>query len=517
MARWDAKNLEIRTRSVEQALVPLVAQITTLVNIREKVKLTDKSRNILKNAGVNIQKAIDTFSNVGQAIAAENDEIANEMQDTCAEALNSGKTFLELTDVNENLSLDKAALVQVSRVLLGSITRSLLLADVVAVKKLIKAAEKVDEKLKELENVRIFTDFVHSFTQFGADMVELAHVSGDRQNDLKDDKQRAEMCAARAVLEKSTMMLLTSCKTCLRHPDSPLALGNRNGVFKCMRTAMATLKEIVQENSYELPPESCRGLGMEFKDFEVAVEVLLQRPDDTEVRPEILGKLKKIIIDTENLVNSEFIPSSKKNRIIAFCKNLRDLSDDLIQEFKLCRDGPIDDKLSQLLKRICKIFGDIQSDLASVSLELLTDVFIEQAWKPSLQKLKSTSLNGDIESVQLFGEQITKDCSKMTEVSKLVCNITQSEPVVITARKIEENIKLFLPQMIASAKILSGHPSSKISLENMEVFANVWETQVEEWTTLLRNVTNFDKRQGSESRTSSKKPGKDDSEECNTL
>ena len=54
--------------------------------------------------------------------------------------------------------------------------------------------------------------------------------------------------------------------------------------------------------------------------------------------------------------------------------------------------------------------------------------------------------------------------------------------------------------MISAAKILSGHPSSKISLENMEVFANVWETQVEEWTTLLRNVTNFDKRKGSESK-----------------
>ena len=48
-----------------------------------------------------------------------------------------------------------------------------------------------------------------------------------------------------------------------------MALGNRNGVFTCMRTAMATLKEIVQEGSYELPPESCRGLGMELKDFEV--------------------------------------------------------------------------------------------------------------------------------------------------------------------------------------------------------------------------------------------------------
>lgn len=113
------------------------------MNLREKIKLTDKSKIILKNAGINIQKAVDLFSNIGQAIAAENGEIANDMHDTCSEALNSGKIFLELTDLNESLSLDKAALVQVSRVLLGSITRSLLLADVVAVKKLIKATEKV--------------------------------------------------------------------------------------------------------------------------------------------------------------------------------------------------------------------------------------------------------------------------------------------------------------------------------------------------------------------------------------
>ncbi|XP_065052441.1 alpha-catulin-like isoform X2 [Rhopilema esculentum] len=498
MARWDAKNLEIRTRSVEQALVPLVAQITTLVNLKERIKLTDKSKQILKAAGTNIQKAIDSFSNVGQTIAAENDDIADDMNETCSEALKSGEIILKLTDLNESLSLDKAAIVQVSRVLLGSITRSLLLADVVAVKKLVRAAEKVDEKLRELENVHIFTDFVQAFSQFGADMVELAHVSGDRQNDLKDDKQRAEMCAARAVLEKSTMMLLTSCKTCLRHPDSPLALGNRSGVFQCMRTAMSTLKEIVQENSYEPSLEMSRGLGMEFKDFEVAVEVLFQRPDDTEIRPEIMDKLKKIISDSENLINSEFIPSPKKNRIMAYCANLRDLLQDLIGEFKTCSDESLDESLCQLLKQISKIMNDINTDLTNVSLDLLTEVFINQAWKPNLQKLRLSSVNGDPGSVDLYGEKLEEDSRKMKEVSKLICNITQSEPVVITANKIEENMKIFLPQLVSAAKILSGHPSSKISLENMEVFANVWETQVEEWTTLLRNVTHFDKRCGSE-------------------
>lgn len=35
---------------------------------------------------------------------------------------------------------------------------------------------------------------------------------GDRQNDVKDERRRAQMSAARQVLERSTMMLLTSSK-----------------------------------------------------------------------------------------------------------------------------------------------------------------------------------------------------------------------------------------------------------------------------------------------------------------
>lgn len=48
-------------------------------------------------------------------------------------------------------------------------------------------------------------------------MVELAHLTGDRQNDLKDERRRAQMAAARQVLERSTMMLLTSSKVSDRY------------------------------------------------------------------------------------------------------------------------------------------------------------------------------------------------------------------------------------------------------------------------------------------------------------
>jgi hypothetical protein len=66
--------------------------------------------------------------------------------------------------------------------------------------------------LGRLESVTNFTEFVKAFSQFGAEMVELAHLTGDRQNDLKDERRRAQMAAARQVLERSTMMLLTSSK-----------------------------------------------------------------------------------------------------------------------------------------------------------------------------------------------------------------------------------------------------------------------------------------------------------------
>lgn len=96
-----------------------------------------------------------------------------------------------------------------------------------------------------------FTEFVKAFSVFGAEMVELAHVTGDRQNDLKDERRRAQMAAARQVLERSTMMLLTSSKTCLRHPECPNSRENRDTVFCQMRRAMDLIHYVVKDGVLE--------------------------------------------------------------------------------------------------------------------------------------------------------------------------------------------------------------------------------------------------------------------------
>src|SRR5204862_5402709 len=67
--KWDPKNLEIKTRSVEKTLEPLVVQVTTLVNTKgpsKKKKGRSKRAQILVAA---VEKATEHFIAKGEEIA----------------------------------------------------------------------------------------------------------------------------------------------------------------------------------------------------------------------------------------------------------------------------------------------------------------------------------------------------------------------------------------------------------------------------------------------------------------
>lgn len=247
--KFDPRNLEIKTRSIEQTLVPLVTQITTLVNHREKYGTrpkSDKAIRAVMKVGSAVQSAVERFVTVGETIADENPDIQPEMYDACHEARSAGGTIASLsypvqeggTSNGPSTAVDRNVLVRAARQLLSSVTRVLLIADRVLVKQVLKAEDKVAYSLTRLENTNNFTEFVKIFTQFGGEMVDLAHRTGDRQHDLKSEKRRAQMQVGRIVLERHTMLLLTASKTLLRHPDCESARQTRDGVFRQMRTSL---------------------------------------------------------------------------------------------------------------------------------------------------------------------------------------------------------------------------------------------------------------------------------------
>lgn len=95
---------------------------------------------------------------------------------------------------------DRHGMVQAARGLLSAVTRVLLLADMVVVKQIISVKKKVRRHvqalelivrsiapqvistLNRLEGVMSFSEFVKLFGAYGTQMVDLAHLTGDRQN-----------------------------------------------------------------------------------------------------------------------------------------------------------------------------------------------------------------------------------------------------------------------------------------------------------------------------------------------
>lgn len=66
------KSLEIKTKSIETTLVPLVTQISTLVNFKEKPRslstTNEKTLNAINRVGDAVHMAIERFVSVGRLI-----------------------------------------------------------------------------------------------------------------------------------------------------------------------------------------------------------------------------------------------------------------------------------------------------------------------------------------------------------------------------------------------------------------------------------------------------------------
>jgi hypothetical protein len=170
-----------------------ILKITSLVNFKDSLKLlqcTEKALNALIRVGETVNLAVERFVLVGETIANENIEIRNDMLQACLEARQSGVAIKTLVNTKatthsclNDAKIELYDLTNVANNLLNAIIKVLLLADCVLINQIIKAKEKVYSTLVKLENSTCgFWIFVKLFTQYGSDMIELAHLTGERQN-----------------------------------------------------------------------------------------------------------------------------------------------------------------------------------------------------------------------------------------------------------------------------------------------------------------------------------------------
>ncbi|XP_074468436.1 alpha-catulin isoform X4 [Sebastes fasciatus] len=515
--------LEIKTRSVEQTLIPLVSQITTLINHKDKPKKSERTLAAIHRVGQAVSVAVGRFVAVGEAIATENQELKDEMGQACFEARRAGDAIAQLTDVGSPLPSqtdgrvtvfsDRTGMVKAARLLLSSVTKVLVLADRIVIKQIITSRNKVLVTLDHLERVSTFQEFVQIFSQFGNEMVEFAHLTGDRQNDLKDEKKKARMAAARAVLEKCTMMLLTASKTCLRHPDCESARINKDAVFHRMRCALEQVIEIVTEarscgENKILPASIYNGI----KDFKSSVECL--RENLYSVSPQSMGsQLEALVERTEDFTDSAYTSHEQRQAILGLCQLARQDAQQLVHawvEAQSVHAKEATEDMEVAILKTCQSVSDLRRELHKVAVVRATDLLKVHGEQLPLRALKAAGAEGNLEAVAEYSRTLTEQKEQLVETCRLLCHVSGTEPLEITCIHAEETFHVIGPQIISAAQTLALHPSSKIAKENLEVFCEAWESQLCDMALLLREINDvFEGRRGDKrSYLSLPRPGK---------
>ncbi|KRZ77240.1 Alpha-catulin [Trichinella papuae] len=511
--KFDPRTLEIKTKSIERTLVPLVSQITTLVNHREKYYGKIKSEKTLKaimKVGFCVQAAVERFVTVGESIADEHVEIQPEMYDACQEARSAGAAIASLSsktisDFNNGSVVDRNFLVRATRQLLSSVTRVLLLADRVLVKQIICAEDKVVYTLSRLESTNNFTEFVKLFTQFGGEMVDLAHKTGDRQQDLKGEKRRAQMQMGRSILEKYTMLLLTSSKTTLRHPECDSARQVRNCVFRQIRSALQLIALCVCEGVYPYDPARyCTSVRPEEEPFDIGLQLtadiaIKQFLDTLEmvrltgnvglgVQERIFGALNALCEMTQDFTDSAYTHHHHREQIIDFLGEIRTQLSNILQP-EMGENGPIrPDDVDSLVVRISKVCKDLRKQLQLVALDQATDVFRSDEDEVITSSIKACSVSGDVDGVEQFIERFRDHANHMEEVCRLLHHISLTESLHVRTGHSERNLRALAPLTILSGRTFCLHPSSRIARENLQVFCETWSLAINELARLAKEV-----------------------------
>lgn len=502
--------LEIQTRSVEQTLIPLVSQITTLINHKDKLKKTEKTLRAIQRVGQAVSVAVSRFVAVGEAIASENEDLKDEMGLACFEARRAGTAIAQLTDVSgpepcdgdgrNTLFSDRAGMVKAARMLLSSVTKVLVLADCIVIKQIISSRNKVLVTLEQLERVSTFQEFVQIFSQFGNEMVEFAHLTGDRQNDLKDEKKRSRMAAARAVLEKCTMMLLTASKTCLRHPDCESARMNKEAVFQRMRLALEQVIEIVTDarssGEAKTPPVS---IYAGIKDFKIKVESVRDSMFCMSCEA-LLAQLEALVEKTHDFTDSAYTSHEQRETIIQLCQATHRETRQLITTWRQAQSLKAKETTEEMelsILKTCQSVSDLRRELHKAAVGRASDLLKLHSDHLVLQALKASGGDGNLEAVADYAGTLTEHKEQLLETCRLLCHISGSEPLEITCIHAEETFRVIGPQIISAAQTLALHPSSKIAKENLDVFCEAWESQLCDMAILLKEINDvFEGRRG---------------------
>ena len=383
--------------------------------------------------------------------------------------------------------------VRAARNLLSAVTRLLILADMIDVHLLLKKLQRVEDDLELLKSVSSQAELVESMRRFDISAQDLMNQAGKRQYELKDPAMRDDLAAARAVLKKHSMMLLTASKAYVRHPELAAAKANRDFVLKQVCEAVNTISDVAQGKSPRAGQSSFEGPGALAAALDDFDEYILMNPmyyDESKARPSLEERLEAIISGAALMADSSCTRDERKERIVAECNSVRQALQDLLGEYLNNAGGRPTEQLDRALAHMSKKTRDLRRQLRKAVVDHVSDSFLDASGP--LMMLVQAAQEGKESEVEECSQVFTEHANKLVEVANLACSMSDNDEGVKMVRYAAAQIENLCPQVINAARILAARPRSKVAQENIEVFRDAWVNQVRILTDAVDDITTVD-------------------------
>eukprot|EP00096_Caligus_rogercresseyi_P008841 TRINITY_DN2865_c0_g1_i2.p1 TRINITY_DN2865_c0_g1~~TRINITY_DN2865_c0_g1_i2.p1 ORF type:complete len:919 (-),score=280.05 TRINITY_DN2865_c0_g1_i2:580-3336(-) len=493
---WNPQHLEIKTRSVEKTLEPLVMQVTTLVASSKspsKKKGKSKRAHVLVAA---VEKATANFVERGRLIAKENPDIESEMLSAVEQVLATGEAMSAAAREFASdpcSSAKRGNMVRAARNLLSAVTRLLILADMIDVHLLLKKLRRVEDDLEYLKSVSSQAELLESMNRFKESARELMDQAAKRQYELKDPASRDDLAAARAVLKKHSMMLLTASKAYVRHPELAAAKANRDFVLRQVCEAVNTISDVARGKT----PSEWNGLGDGPGELAAALDdfddLIITNPliyDESKTRPCFEERLESIISGAALIADASCTRDERKDRIVAECNSVRQALQDLLSEYMSNAGRQPSHELEQAIESMQKKTRDLRRQLRKAVVDHVSDSFLE--CNIPLHVMIAAAKEGNEKDVEEYAKIFADHADKLVEVSKLACSMSANEDGVKMVKYAAAQIEKLCPQVTNAAKVLSARPKSKVAQENLQAFKEAWEEHVRILTDAVDDITTVD-------------------------
>ena len=134
---------------------------------------------------------------------------------------------------------------------------------------------------------------------------------------------RDDLAAARAVLKKHSMMLLTASKAYVRHPELSAAKANRDYVLRQVCEAVNTISDVAQGNNTGQDNTTTGELAAALDDFDNSVIMNPLTFEDRSARPSLEERLESIVSGAALLADSSCTRDDRREKIVAECNAVR--------------------------------------------------------------------------------------------------------------------------------------------------------------------------------------------------